>query len=266
MINSIALAWDKLLFCRRITADANSFLKLLLASKRFSGSRNHIVPADKADNYQMKISGKNIAFTLRRFAGDLDMFYEIFWKRVYSSSHLKNKPVYTVLDLGANIGMATAYFYSCFPGATYYCVEPDPGNMEIMKKNLAGLVPPGKIHFLQAAIGKADSKGDLITARYAYNSRVVPGRENGTIDVRSMSSVFSHFHLYQADLVKMDIEGAESDAFSETRWLEQVKHIFIECHTEELRKRISYKLEEKGFRWKTIPGNDMLVFAERIIS
>ncbi len=266
MINSIALAWDKLLFCHRITADTNSFLKLLRASKIFSGSRNRIASVDKDDCYQMKISGKKIEFTLRRFSGDLDMFYEVFWKKGYSSSHLKGKPVFTVLDLGANIGMATAYFYSCFQGATFYCVEPDPGNLELMKKNLAALVPPGKIHFLQAAIGDADSKGDLITDRYAYNSKVISGRENGAIDVRTMSSVFSYFHLQQVDLVKMDIEGAESQAFSETRWLEEVKHIFIECHTTELRKRITEILEERGFSWKTFPGNDMLVFAERIIS
>ncbi len=232
MVNSIALAWDKLLFCRRITANASSFLKLIFASKIFSGSRTRITPAGETDSYQMKISGKNIEFTLRRFAGDLDMFYEVFWKESYSSAHLKGKPVYTVLDLGANIGMATAYFYSCFPGATFYCVEPDPGNMELMKRNLATLVPPGKIHFLQAAIGEADSKGDLITSRYAYNSRVITERENGAIDVHAMSSVFSHFRLHQVDLVKMDIEGAESHAFSETRWLEEVKHIFIECHSE----------------------------------
>ncbi len=265
MTNNVALALDKLLFCRRITADISSFFRLVIASKSFSRSRVRDIPNQRSDEYLVNIGGKKKTMVLRRFSGDLDIFYEVFWKHTYAVTQLHSRQVSTVLDLGANTGMSSAYFYSCFPHAEFYCVEPDPANMELLKHNLRGLIPDHKIHLLQAAVGASDSRGDLVAARYAYNSRVAAGKADGDINVLSMDSVLSSFGLEQVSLVKMDIEGAESEALSDMGWLRNVQFIFIEFHDERTLKNGIAKLESAGFRWKICVGNKMLVYAENTI-
>ena len=265
MTGSIAVAWDKLIFCWRICADPSSFFRLVSASKIFSLNRNRAMDVEVKDSYHMQIAGKKAEITLRRFAGDIDIFFEVFWKLAYSDSRLNKKTISTVLDLGANIGMTTAYFYSCFPESAFYCVEPDPDSMVLMKNNLAQVVPEEKIQFLRAAAGAADSRGEMVTARYAYNRSVRPNPAKGEVKILTIASILSHFNLQYIDLLKMDIEGAESDVFQDAGWLAMVHFIFIEFHSEEGLKNGIARLEERGFSWKKCKGNDMLIFAENTI-
>ena len=48
--------------------------------------------------------------------------------------HLKS--VSFILDLGANVGFASAYFLNCFPESRILAVEPDEGNVEMCRTNL----------------------------------------------------------------------------------------------------------------------------------
>jgi FkbM family methyltransferase len=265
MTGSIAVAWDKLIFCWRICADPSSFFRLVSASKIFSLNRNRVMDVEVKDSYHMQIAGKKAEITLRRFAGDIDIFFEVFWKLAYSDSRMNKKTISTVLDLGANIGMATAYFYSRFPGAVFYCVEPDPDSMLLMKNNLAQLVPSDQIQFLTAAAGAADSRGEMVTARYAYNRSVRPNPAKGEVKILTIASILSHFNLQYIDLLKLDIEGAESDILQDAGWLTRVHFIFIEFHSEAGMNNGIARLEEKGFSWKKCKGNDMLIFAENSI-
>jgi FkbM family methyltransferase len=262
MTNKILVAWNKLIFCRSITADNSSFFRLVRAAKKFSRSRYLEDAGTGSDQYLLKIAGRKKTITLRRFSGDLDIFFEVFWKNSYDVSRLDKTKIFSVLDLGANTGMSAAYFYSCFPGAVFYCVEPDPQNVPILLANLDGLVPADHLHILQAAVGSSNTAGQLVPARYAYNSTVIAEPRKGDIKVLTVSSILSHYNLLSVDLVKMDIEGAETSALEDATWLKMVHFIFIEFHSDQGLKSGLAKLEAAGFKWKKCIENEMLIFAE----
>lgn len=201
---------------------------------------------------------------LRRYTGDLDIFFEVFWKETYHLPANYPTSINSILDLGANTGLSAAYFYRHFPLAGIYCVEPDQKNMSVLKLNVEDLIPKDNIHLLQAAVGRADGEAELVHSRYAYNQRV-DERTNGTVTVLSMNSILSHFNLEKVDLVKMDIEGAESLVLTDDRWLKRVRAIFIEFHSASGLNNGLKILSENKFRCRTIENNPMLVFAENTI-
>jgi FkbM family methyltransferase len=262
MTNSILVAWNKLIFCWKITADTPSFFRLIRASKNFSINRDRDFASVEADQYLVNIASRKKLITLRRFSGDLDIFFEIFWKHCYAVTQPDEKRISSVLDLGANTGMSAAYFYSCFPEAEFYCVEPDPENAAILKANLSGLIPDANLHILEAAVGSSDTAGQLVTARYAYNSTVIAEPGKGGVKVVTMSTLLFYFDLQKIDLVKIDIEGAETSVFEDAEWLGNIHFIFIEFHSEQGLKSGLAKLESAGFKWKNCIGNSMLIFAE----
>jgi FkbM family methyltransferase len=266
MFKRISGAWGKMIFCNNITADISSFLKLIRATKLFNVYREKHPYREVYDQFLLRLAGKKVGISLRRYSGDLDIFFEIFWKRAYYFEGIEKYPVKTILDLGANIGMSSAFLYTCLPGASFFCVEPDVENMRLLKKNLGGLIPLTQQKFLEAAVGPSDSTGQIIPARYAYNLAVSIDNGPGEVKLMKIGSIIQHFGLQKIDLVKIDIEGAESFLFHETDWLDTVNSIIIEFHVDEwLRAGVS-KLKEKGFSLKRMPGNDMLFFASRFIS
>lgn len=54
-----------------------------------------------------------------------------------------------ILDLGGNIGLSALWFAKQFPKARIFVLEPDAGNVKLLKQNLAGCdrvtVIPGAI-------------------------------------------------------------------------------------------------------------------------
>jgi len=227
MTNNMLVAWNKLIFCWKITADTPSFFRLIQASKNFSHNRNRNLTSAETDHYLINIAGRKKMITLRRFSGDLDIFFEVFWKHSYAVTQPDKKKIFSVLDLGSNTGISAAYFYSCFPEAEFYCVEPDPENVVILKANLGSLIPDGNLHVLQAAVGSSDTIGQLVTTRYAYNSKVIAEPGKGDVKVLTLDTLLSYFSLRKIDLVKMDIEGAESSVLEDAGWLRNIHFIFI---------------------------------------
>jgi hypothetical protein len=72
-----------------------------------------------------------------RANGGADAFIhsEVFEHQYYRLP-LRSAPA-TILDLGANIGLATVYFARMFPRAALACVEPAPENLRLLRDNLA---------------------------------------------------------------------------------------------------------------------------------
>src|SRR5215469_7379745 len=69
-------------------------------------------------------------------SSDAYVFEQIFVDGEYEFARVM-RDVRSVIDLGANIGLASALFLSLWPEATVVAVEPDPDNFALMQKNLA---------------------------------------------------------------------------------------------------------------------------------
>ena len=69
---------------------------------------------------------------------------------------LNPRGAYTLIDIGANIGLFTRQFLNAFVGiASAYCIEPDGENFRALRDNLKGY-RHGRLHFFNIALGSAD--------------------------------------------------------------------------------------------------------------
>jgi hypothetical protein len=77
--------------------------------------------------------------TLRPFAGDLFVLYEVLAFNVYhiAPSLLPTDNVRVIIDCGANIGITSLFLAARYPGAMILSVEPHPDNFALLQINVA---------------------------------------------------------------------------------------------------------------------------------
>lgn len=234
MPGKLTSAIHKLFFCLGITANISSFLKITWLTKKYRWNKHDLQRSlnDSPVTYDLRVNKKPNKIFLRTYSGDIDIFYEIFWKKVYDISG--SAPVDLIVDLGANIGLASLYFLLKYPRATVICVEPGSGNLGVLKKNLADEIRTQKVFVEEAAIAKADGTAFLSVPALQYNTRIT-GNNEEDMEVRciSMNSLLKKYAVGQIDILKIDIEGAEEDLFlHDTQWLQNVRQVIIETHSE----------------------------------
>lgn len=136
---------------------------------------------------------------------DLLTANEIFCRQDYGASKHR-----TVVDIGANVGLATLFFLTRSPETRVWAFEPDPENVVRLRENLSGFEGRYKL-FEQAVIADASTCVRFVTAgRYGHVAQ--PG-EMGT-SVPAVSIVLALRRISQEvgpiDLLKIDTEGTES--------------------------------------------------------
>jgi tRNA G46 methylase TrmB len=72
---------------------------------------------------------------LRKNTTDIPTFNEVFYWGEYAFDIPKAPE--TIVDCGANIGLASVYFANRFPNAKIIAIEPEQSNFEMLQKNAA---------------------------------------------------------------------------------------------------------------------------------
>lgn len=131
-----------------------------------------------------------------------------------------------IIDAGANVGAATAWFCAAFPEATVIAIEPEPGNAGMLRRNCeayANAVP------VEAAIGSSVGHVALLTEVSSWATRA-----NRAVSGCVLITVADALALVPNPallIVKIDIEGFEADLFAAaTEWLDEVVAVFVEPH------------------------------------
>jgi FkbM family methyltransferase len=178
--------------------------------------------------------------SLREVGSDILTFNEVIKDEVYKNILSKLKRCETVIDLGANIGLASLYFASHYPSSKLLAVEPNPPTYEILSANLRDLVNAGRCRTLRAAVWGSEKKlvADPAQAHDHYSAfatRELTGEENGgeTMQGFPITKIISDSGFDRVDLLKVDIEGAEVELFkNDLDWLKKVGAIAIEFHND----------------------------------
>jgi FkbM family methyltransferase len=172
------------------------------------------------------------AVTLRREGSDWNMFSEVLLGEVYKPvlDHLNDCQY--VIDLGANIGLASLYFAEKFP-CQIVAVEPHPETFELLNTNLSKLSQSGRSRTLQAAVWDTAVSLQAISAVRNPNhfSEFSVQEGKGSIVGMTVNDIIDYSGFPRVDLLKIDIEGAETQLFkSDLTWLSRVRCMAIEFH------------------------------------
>lgn len=131
-----------------------------------------------------------------------------------------------IVDAGANIGAASRWFKWQFPDAVVVAIEPDSGNAAILKQNAQYV---SGILVQEAAIGSEPGFVSLKQEDMSWGIQTERA-ETGCpiVTVSQAASLVENGELF---LVKVDIEGFESDLFKGSlEWIDRAKAVFLEPH------------------------------------
>lgn len=138
-----------------------------------------------------------------------------------------------ILDAGANIGASALWFHLSFPDAKILAIEPHAGNCTLFRRNCQGIAD---ISLLEGAIASSSGSMELTDPGLDHwGYRVVERASEGGVSVPVFAASELLDRCVKAGLVpfivKIDIEGGESELFSKsTEWVHHVPLIAIELH------------------------------------
>ena len=175
-------------------------------------------------------------------------FGEIFVQEVYKFRSEKECPF--ILDCGSNYGASIVYFKSIFPNCKIVAIEADPKIFDLLSRNI-------KQRGIESVelINKAISSSSEPVAFYQEGADAGRMHLNGDcknvvyVEPISLDSLITG----PVDFLKMDIEGAETEALCSSNKLHEVDQIFIEYHSfkdaDQTLHLILEKLAANGFRY-----------------
>lgn len=180
----------------------------------------------------LTVNGMPNTFSLRPGSSDIPTFYQIFVGREFEFD-LPFEPN-SIIDGGANIGLATLFLKSRFPNAKVVCIEPDKDNFRMLEKNVGGL---SDVTLIEGGLWHSNTYL-TISDKYQLGkwAMIVEENENrvdeSSIETFTIDDVMRISNLDSIDLLKLDIETAERELFSENyeNWLPKTKAIVIELH------------------------------------
>jgi FkbM family methyltransferase len=166
---------------------------------------------------------------LRSHTTDISVLNELIVSDGYGpAAELIPTPV-TILDLGANTGLAARWFLRRWPDARVAAVEPEPGNVKMLQANLRGT----SAQVLPVAAGGWARQAVLSTqhGEYAYTIVGARGEDAVEVPVVTMPSIMEQAAMTEIGLLKVDIEGAEPELFADcSAWIHRVNALVVECH------------------------------------
>jgi len=185
-------------------------------------------------------------------ASFLFMYNEIFRERAYDFRSSKQAPL--IIDGGANIGLSCIFFKTQFPNARIIAFEPDPGIFEVLKLNIQSF-ELDQIQLINQALWEAETEFGFDSDKADGGKLVIDGPGAGSTKVKTtILSKFLNRQDGEIDLLKLDIEGAETEVLREaSEYLGKVNNIFIEYHSfisrDQNLDELIRILSDSGFRY-----------------
>jgi len=117
-----------------------------------------------------------------------------------------------IVDVGANVGMASLYMAARFPDAIIYAIEPCPQTYERLVRNTAS---NPSINTYNIAISSKNGEAAFFVSAAHFGSslraRGAPGEREIRVQTLTMNSFLDQIGLERIGLLKFDIEGHEAE-------------------------------------------------------
>jgi len=167
---------------------------------------------------------------LRLRTSDVSVYNEV----LLSGQYAFDLPfrVETIVDVGANIGMASLYYVQKYPDARIVAVEAEASNFAMLTRNVR---PYPNIFPIHAALWQKDGEIAITApssseALFSKVGFVVNEVEGVPVRAVTMRTLMKEAQIDSIDLLKVDIEGAEKEVFEACDWMGSVRCMAIELH------------------------------------
>lgn len=212
-------------------------IKLYFKTLGFRGILYAII--GKAANSELPLNVKRrdirFPFSLRIPTSDVSTYQKVFIKQEYN--FVTEVAPKTIIDAGANIGLASIYFANKYPEAKVIALEPEKSNFEFLRKNVE---PYPNIIPVHAALWNRNEEINLIDpgrGKWGFITEAKNTADNPlsnichTVNGMTIDRIIHDYGLNNIDILKIDIEGAEKEVFEDTAsWIGKVNALIIELH------------------------------------
>ena len=195
----------------------------------------------------LKILGMTLTFSPGLSSYYLLIFKEIFINEVYAftnkiDSELKmSKKSWTIIDIGANIGLSVAYFHNRYPNAEIIAIEASPINYKLLAENVS-------VNNLQNVEIRNCFVSNININTKFYHNMTKPGGSFGEGYKEKDGKILKKFDVktekisdivqpYENILIKIDVEGAEYDILEDLALstnIQEVLEILVEVSIQNL--------------------------------
>lgn len=216
----------------RASTSVGCFLRVMRV--RLSKSKLGWLACPRRVEVAVNLRGFDGPVWLRSHTTDISVLGELVGSDAYGPlvRHLRpgagdgSGPV-TIVDLGANTGLAARWIHAACAGGRMVCVEPEPGNIGVLRRNLAG-VPSTLV--VPACVGGRERRVSLATTNGEFAFAMHDDGE-GDVAVVTMDRILDEAGVGCIDVLKCDIEGAEVELFEDcSSWIDRVRTAVVECH------------------------------------
>jgi FkbM family methyltransferase len=174
--------------------------------------------------YSVRTRGGLLWF--RNNFGDITNLPNLFHREVYRTPRAPGAGA--ILDVGANIGLAAAWFAREYPGRPIHCFEPLEENARMVRLNCPSAV------VRTAAVGAAPGHIELAVDRDAVMASTIPWSRatvKRQLEVMTLDDYIAAERIEHVALLKIDTEGMELDVLDGARrTLEHTDIVAMETH------------------------------------
>lgn len=197
-------------------------------------------------------------FKIRKHSGDKLAVNEIWKGKIYTPPNFEIKENDIVVDVGAHIGIFSAFAAALAKNGTVYSYEPVPENFNLLQENIRnnGLK---NIKLFEMAVSKDSGKikmslSSLSNSCHSASNGLGIGNNSRTISANAITleEIFLRNNLENVNFLKMDCEGLEYEILTNTpkKQLKKIEKISMEFHEFGKYKASQMKnfLENNGFK------------------
>jgi FkbM family methyltransferase len=138
-------------------------------------------------------------------------FVEIFVRDEYEVPGLDWGAVRTVVDVGANVGMATMWMAQRAPLARFVAVEPAPATAARLRANIDRNNLAGRVEVVVAGVAAERGRGSMVFEAGFSSHAFVEHSGAGEVELCTLADIFDRTGEEVVDLLKIDCEGGEYD-------------------------------------------------------
>jgi FkbM family methyltransferase len=178
---------------------------------------------------------------------------EVFVFGEYKVNVLKTPDI--ILDVGANVGIATAYFALKYPNAIIHSFEPSSNNYSFLKQN-AQQFANVTVHQKAIYSHNGSLQMNIFKGFGGLDSAFNKTGNVENVDCITLDTFLNDQGIEKVDILKLDVEGSEWEILKNSQKLDKIMVIIGELHYLHINKDAMLSFLEKHYRLEFDPHLD----------